>query len=101
MKNALCIVAAVLLAATVVEAKVGGGEVRFSVNGASAVVFDHESHVIKAGVKCTECHYRVFNTKEARKAVTMANMQKGWSCGACHDGKKAFDVKMNCSKCHK
>ncbi len=101
MKRFFCIVAAGLLAASAVEAKVGGGEVKFSVKGASVVIFDHETHAIKAGLKCTECHYRVFNTKEARKDVTMDQMKKGRSCGACHDGQKAFDVKTNCSRCHK
>lgn len=101
MKNIFCIVIAGLLVTSVAEAKVGGGEVTFSVRGASAVVFGHEAHVIKAGLKCSDCHYRVFNTKEARKAVTMAHMEKGLSCGACHDGHRAFDLKTNCSKCHK
>ena len=29
----------------------------------------------------------------------MADMEKGKSCGACHDGKTAFDVK-SCITCH-
>jgi c(7)-type cytochrome triheme protein len=28
-------------------------------------------------------------------------MEKGRSCGACHDGKAAFSVKANCASCHK
>jgi c(7)-type cytochrome triheme protein len=40
--------------------------------------------------------------------VTMASMNAGQNCGACHDGKKefggkvAFDLKdaANCGKCH-
>ncbi|HUL00242.1 MAG TPA: c(7)-type cytochrome triheme domain-containing protein [Nitrospirota bacterium] len=37
------------------------------------------------------------------KKVTMQEMDKGQSCGACHNGQKAFDVKdkNNCKKCHK
>jgi c(7)-type cytochrome triheme protein len=30
----------------------------------------------------------------------MKQMEKGKSCGACHDGKKAFSVKGDCAKCH-
>jgi c(7)-type cytochrome triheme protein len=30
----------------------------------------------------------------------MADMQKGFSCGACHNGTRAFSVKANCSRCH-
>ena len=31
----------------------------------------------------------------------MKEMQKGKSCGACHNGKTAFSVKGDCTKCHK
>ena len=44
---------------------------------------------------------RLYITKEKHKKVTMAQMQKGQSCGACHNGKRAFDVKGNCDNCHK
>lgn len=102
MKNwLLVILAAGLLAAPAVLAKVGGGDITFSVTGANDVVYSHDLHVIKAGLKCTGCHYGIFNTNEARKDVTMAEMQKGRSCGACHNGQKAFTVKANCDKCHK
>ena len=30
----------------------------------------------------------------------MAEMEKGKSCGACHDDRTAFTVKANCSRCH-
>jgi c(7)-type cytochrome triheme protein len=30
----------------------------------------------------------------------MDEMEKGKSCGACHDGKTAFTVKENCDTCH-
>jgi c(7)-type cytochrome triheme protein len=30
----------------------------------------------------------------------MADMYQGKSCGACHDGKKAFPS-MACAQCHK
>jgi c(7)-type cytochrome triheme protein len=31
----------------------------------------------------------------------MAQMEKGRTCGACHDGKRAFSVAGNCGNCHK
>jgi c(7)-type cytochrome triheme protein len=31
----------------------------------------------------------------------MKQMQKGKSCGSCHNGKVAFSVKGECIKCHK
>ena len=92
---------AVLLAASMGLAKVGGGDITYGVKKAGNVVFSHDSHVTGAGLKCTDCHDSLFVTKEKHKPVKMAQMQKGESCGACHNGKKAFDVKANCSNCHK
>jgi c(7)-type cytochrome triheme protein len=30
----------------------------------------------------------------------MSDMEKGLSCGLCHNGKDAFAVTANCQKCH-
>jgi c(7)-type cytochrome triheme protein len=79
---------------------VGGGDVKFSLKGASNVVFTHDSHVTKNKQKCGDCHYKIFTTTAQRVDVTMAEMQKGRSCGTCHNGQRAFDVKNNCNKCH-
>jgi c(7)-type cytochrome triheme protein len=32
--------------------------------------------------------------------MSMSQMEKGLSCGSCHDDKTAFSVKSNCVKCH-
>jgi c(7)-type cytochrome triheme protein len=80
--------------------KVGGGDVTFGVKAAGNVTFSHESHVAGAGLKCTDCHAALYVTKEKHKKATMAQMQKGQSCGACHNGKKAFSVKADCGRCH-
>ncbi len=67
------------------------------------VTFSHAVHIDK-GAKCTDCHTKIFKmTKGQRSKLTMKAMQEGKECGACHDGKKAFDVKPadNCAKCHK
>lgn len=85
-----------------VPGKVGGGDVVFQVKGAAKVIFIHDNHVTKIGLKCTDCHDKLYVTKEKDKPVTMVQMQKQKkSCGACHDGKKAFSVAGNCEKCHK
>ena len=67
------------------------------------VVFSHENHTEKQGMKCNECHPKLFKMKAGGDEVTMAAMKEGKFCGACHDGKKAFDAssKDNCGKCHK
>ena len=60
------------------------------------IVFSHKKH---AGLfKCGECHNKIY-TPGRNKPVGMAAMEKGKSCGACHDGKRAFSVK-DCATCH-
>lgn len=90
-----------LVAVGPAAAKVGGGDVVFEVKGAKGVVFSHQVHVSSAGLSCTECHDKLYVTKEKHKSVSMKDMKKGKSCGACHDGKKAFHVKESCDSCHK
>lgn len=82
-------------------AEIGGGNITFKVKTAGDVNFSHESHIANIGLKCTDCHASLFITQEKHVKTTMAQMQKGKSCGACHNGKKAFDVKANCNTCHK
>jgi len=89
-----------LSAASTGQAAVGGGDIDFAVTGAGAVVYSHDAHVTKAGLKCSDCHYKIFNAAAGDKQSTMADMEKGRSCGACHNGTRAFDVKANCQKCH-
>lgn len=65
------------------------------------VVFDGKLHADK-GLKCDACHTKIFAMKKGAK-ITMAAMNKGENCGACHNGSKAFassDPK-NCKTCHK
>ena len=102
MKKALLgVAAACLLVTSAAWGKVGGGDITFSVKGADDVVYSHELHVTKAGQKCSDCHYKIFKMAKLQQQATMADMQNGRSCGACHNGHKAFDVKANCIKCHK
>jgi len=100
MKKILGFLVVVLLCAqSVVWAKIGGGDITFKLKNAENVTYSHDFHVGK-GLKCADCHFKLFNTVETHSKVSMSEMQKGRSCGACHDGKRAFDVKANCVKCH-
>jgi len=81
--------------------KIGGGDIIFKPKKAAQVIYSHDFHVGKLGLKCTNCHYRLYTTVEGHYTATMADMVKGKSCGACHNGKKAFDVNGNCDRCHK
>ena len=81
--------------------KIGGGDITFRVPGAENVRFSHEAHAAKNRLKCKECHYQIFTTVEGHQKYAMSDMGRGKSCGACHDGKKAFSVKANCALCHR
>jgi c(7)-type cytochrome triheme protein len=61
-----------------------------------AVVFSHSVH----GAQCAGCHPKIFRKKSNSNHVDMKAMEEGKSCGACHNGKKAFSVTGNCTICH-
>ena len=65
--------------------------------GDSAVKFAHAVHTAK--FKCGECHTKLFAFKKGGDKITMAQIYDGKSCGACHNGKKAFSSNA-CEKCH-
>ncbi len=71
----------------------------FKAKGAGDVVFSHANHLDKLKGDCKACHYKIISAKEGH--ATMAQMEKGKTCGACHNGKKAFTVAGNCGNCHK
>ncbi len=75
----------------------------FHTQSAGDVVFDHDVHFEALGSKhCNQCHNKIFNLVPSKNPVfTMADMEKGKACGACHNGEVAFSVKSNCAACHK
>lgn len=73
----------------------------FQTKGAGKVEFSHYSHLEALGKNCPTCHNQIFDiVREKNPTYTMADMAKGKSCGACHNGSRAFSVKDNCSACH-
>jgi c(7)-type cytochrome triheme protein len=60
--------------------------------------FSHGFHT--AAYQCSDCHTRLYPYGNGKR-ITMKEMEKGASCGACHDGRSAFSVKGDCLKCHK
>ncbi len=90
------------LAASPAWSGIGGGDVVFPVEGMAGVLYSHDYHVVKARLKCTECHYALYTNHAQRKVVGMEGMRQGKSCGACHNGKRVFDVadKKHCATCH-
>jgi c(7)-type cytochrome triheme protein len=69
------------------------------------VTFNHASHVDEAAPSCTRCHPKSFSILKAGatadgKPITHAAMDKGASCGACHNGKTSFGFD-DCTLCHR
>ncbi len=69
-------------------------------------MFNHKSHVIEYELSCDSCHPDLFERKRgAAKAngdYTMASLEEGMYCGACHDGDTAFNTvdEDTCITCH-
>jgi c(7)-type cytochrome triheme protein len=77
-------------------------DVAFRIKDTAPATFSHSFHT--QAYKCAACHTKVFPYKAVTGKATMADMEKGASCGACHNqGKDAFSVKdaKLCDKCHK
>jgi c(7)-type cytochrome triheme protein len=63
-------------------------------------VFPHWVHRVR--YRCDACHDRLFPMQAGASEVTMEQIRKEESCGACHNGKQAFDDSFeNCSRCHR
>lgn len=75
-------------------------DVPFKTRDAGKVVFSHNLHISQKGMNnnCKACHNAIFNMKK-KVRHTMAEMEEGKSCGACHDGRQAFSLK-ECARCH-
>ena len=77
-------------------------DITYRTDNAGAVTFSHDTHLKKKrttgeAFNCAACHQ---TGKGKRSHATMADMEKGKSCGACHNGTRAFSV-AKCTGCHK
>lgn len=79
-----------------------GKTIEYAGGGFGKVTFDGKIHADK-GLKCNDCHTKIFQMKKGSVKITMADMNAGKNCGECHNGKKAFKSSdaANCAKCHK
>lgn len=69
--------------------------------------FSHAKHVTAKSVNCASCHTLRLGAPRGRQMSSpLASMHfapaKSLSCGACHNGKRAFgpDDFSNCKRCH-
>ena len=65
------------------------------------VVFRHGKSHVPNPADCTACHPKLFRMAKAAP-VPDGGMHDAKSCGACHDGKKAFGSEDDkaCTRCH-
>ncbi len=70
--------------------------------GMGKVTFDGKNHA-DAGMKCLDCHSKIFKMKKGSTSMSMSDITAGRFCGKCHNGAKAFSAKdkANCGECHK
>lgn len=63
-------------------------------------IFPHWIHRMQ--FKCAACHDELFKMKAGANLVTMDEMREGHWCGACHNGKVAFETSNfdSCPRCH-
>ncbi len=74
-------------------------ELTSSANKLFGVTFSHSAHT--RWLTCNNCHPAIFPLRQAKPTiVTMAKIQAGEYCGACH-GRVAFSTGKDCSRCHK
>lgn len=77
----------------------GNGDIAMD-SDVGKVMFSHNFHT--AALECAACHPATFKAEKGTNKATMKQMEKGASCGSCHDGSTAFSVKSedDCGKCH-
>jgi len=62
-------------------------------------IFQHWNHRIR--YRCDVCHDSLFTMQQDEQPVTHESMKEDRFCGACHDGRVAFDAGFeNCHRCH-
>ena len=95
------IVATLFLSSTAALAVPGNKTLEFDKSPMGAVIFSGTVHK-DAGLKCKDCHNpEMFpKMKQGTVKITMDEIYAGKLCGACHNGKRAFEAKSNCNRCH-
>lgn len=95
------VVFAVFFGAGIVMAVPSGKLLDFKNSPLGPVQFDGAVHS-KAVSSCKDCHNADMfpKMKQGTVKITMEQIYAGQLCGACHNGKKAFEAKTNCMRCH-
>lgn len=102
MKSLVLVLALTLLMVGTAFAVPAGKTLEFTDSSMGTVTFSGQIHK-DAGLGCKDCHNKdTFpKMKKGTVKITMAQINAGTLCGACHNGKRAFEPKNNCGRCHK
>lgn len=102
---AFAALAVAYLAPTAVSgAEVGDVQMKRAIGQSGEVPVSYFPHWIhRMQFKCGACHDELFKMKAgAADAITMDSFLERKACGACHDGKKAFESNFDtCPRCHR
>ena len=88
-----------------------GKTVEYAGGEQGKVVFNGDTHGVKQGMKCPDCHPKPFAMKKGAFKMTKEDHGKPDFCGKCHDGKEhpegsgkvvfSQSTEADCGKCHK
>ena len=100
-KLAFLIVTVLFVSSSIALAVPSKKTIEFNKSPMGTVTFDGTLHK-EAGIKCKDCHNKGMfpKMKQGTVAITMEDIYAGKLCGVCHNGKRAFDAKGNCARCH-
>lgn len=71
-------------------------QVNLKTKDIGAITFNHKAHATRQ--RCESCHAQIYQAGP-NKPVGMAAMEKGKSCGSCHNKQAAIGLDK-CSACH-
>lgn len=99
---AACLAWAMLAAPRGAAAVEPGRVLTWPGGGKGEVRFEGKEHA-KEGYGCKDCHPGLFGMKHGTAAMTMAAMDGGRFCGACHNGTRTFSTRdpKKCHECHR
>src|SRR4030043_389874 len=80
-----------------------GKTVEYPAGDQGKITFSGDTHGMKQGMKCADCHPKPFAMKKGAFKMTKEDHAKPDCCRKCHDGTKAFSqsTEADCVKCHK
>jgi len=98
----LCFIVAIAFVGIAI-ASPPGKTVEYAGGEQGKVIFDGNTHSVAQGMKCPDCHPKLFPMKKGVLKMTLEDHGKGTGCGACHNGTQAFSQsdEAACAKCHK